>query len=558
MKKKLLSVIAVIIIGILVLSMSEVLINANTIPPVISVVLSGTTGTNQLPSVSVGSTFKVDIRVDNTVGITQGINAYSYALLWDKTILSVTSVVDPAGFLNAGDGGSVTSIVTGRQTNTGKIIVNSIIINTSNASASSTGSGVLSTITFQALAAGSSNIGLAPSDVGIAYLSYPDSSGNSHDVVANSVNAMYAATNIPTPTPTPIVTPTPTPTVTPTPTPTSSGSVCGPIAKLSNQGTIFQVNTPIVLDGSSSKAGFDVQACPITNYAWLIQYQNGAIFGAYSGPIIAFSTSYIGDLNVTLIVTAADTNPNPNPTYLNTSYATVWITLSPASQQPTTIIDVFTQRGGVGHNVKSSPFAPQELVQGYANVTFGGAPVVNKNVIFTVLNPSGAVIAVRTSLTNSSGFGYFEYRTPWLDNGTTSFGIWSIIATVEISQVVVTDTVSFDYNYLVTINNNITVPASVHRGSPITVNVPIIDTDNTALSITTTLTIYDTNSVPVATYISNPMSITSSTTISATLTIPSWAFVGTATVYVNVLTNSPTSNGIPYCPERSATFQILA
>jgi len=191
-------------------------------------------------------------------------------------------------------------------------------------------------------------------------------------------------------------------------------------------------------------------------------------------------------------------------------------------------------------------------------VTFGGAPVVNKNVIFTVLNPSGAVIAVRTSLTNSSGFGYFEYRTPWLDNGTTSFGIWSIIATVEISQVVVTDTVSFDYNYLVTINNNITVPASVHRGSPITVNVPIIDTDNTALSITTTLTIYDTNSVPVATYISNPMSITSSTTISATLTIPSWAFVGTATVYVNVLTNSPTSNGIPYCPERSATFQILA
>ena len=205
----------------------------------------------------------------------------------------------------------------------------------------------------------------------------------------------------------------------------------------------------------------------------------------------------------------------------------------------------------------SGPFAPQDLLQVYAYVTYGGASVANNDVAFTVLSPNGTIVAVESALTNSTGYAYIAYRTPWLDNAPTDFGIWSIIATVDIAQVIVTDTVTFDYNYLVTING-ITLPQSVDRQSPITISVAIQDTDNTTLPITVTFTICDANQVPIDTYISNPITITQSTSVTETFTIPSWAFVGTATVYVNVLTTTPGGTSVPYSPEETATFQILS
>jgi hypothetical protein len=46
------------------------------------------------------------------------------------------------------------------------------------------------------------------------------------------------------------------------------------------------------------------------------------------------------------------------------------------------------------------------------------------------------------------------------------------------------------------------------------------------------------------------------TTVTINLFIPSWAFVGTATIYVTVLTALPTSGGVPLCPQQIANFQI--
>ena len=319
---------------------------------------------------------------------------------------------------------------------------------------------------------------------------------------------------------------------------------------------MYGVGNQILLDGSPSTAGYDKQTCPITNYAWLLQYQNNTVFGTYSGQTVTLAVANPGYLKVTLIVTAPSLNSPTSSSYTNTSTTSIWINVQPTQQLIS--IDLTTNKGGVGPNATSPGYAPNELVQLYAYVTSSGVPVANKDVIFTVLNPNGTVISIRTVFTNSSGYAYQEYRTPWLDNGTTYFGTWSVFASVEVSQVVVSDTVSFMYNYPVIIDvNGITLPATVTRGSAMTINITLQGIDSSTHWSALAITIYDNASVPITTQIINANTITGNT-ISAKVTIPTWAFVGAATVYVNVLSNSPTAGGVPVCPEQSAGFQILS
>jgi hypothetical protein len=168
--------------------------------PVLSVVLSGTT-TALIPAQPVGTTFSVDVRVDNTGSVSPGINSYSYGLTWNPAVLSVSNVNDAfsGSFLNSGaNSGTVQGLGDLPANNTiGLLIIGDVILNLANPGAAATGSGVLTTVTFTVQAAGQSNINLQPSDVGVAYLSYPDNQGNSHDVTATTVNAQYnTATSI--------------------------------------------------------------------------------------------------------------------------------------------------------------------------------------------------------------------------------------------------------------------------------------------------------------------------------------------------------------------------
>jgi len=188
--------VAILIVMPMLLVTTTIVKGANN-PPVLSVVLSGTT-TTLIPAQSVGTTFNVDIRVDNTGSVSPGINSYSYGLTWNPAVLNVTNVNDAfsGSFLNSGaNQGTVQSLGDLPPDNTnGLLIIGDIILNTAKPAAAATGSGVLTTVTFTVLAAGQSNINLRPSDVGVAYLSYPDNQGNSHDVVATTVNAQYNTT----------------------------------------------------------------------------------------------------------------------------------------------------------------------------------------------------------------------------------------------------------------------------------------------------------------------------------------------------------------------------
>jgi hypothetical protein len=317
-------------------------------------------------------------------------------------------------------------------------------------------------------------------------------------------------------------------------------------------GTVIEAGSQFTLNGRPSISGYDSQPCPISNYAWLLEYQNETVFGAYSGENIALTIMNPCTINVTLIVTAPDVKSPASLSYINTSIASVWIHIVPI--QELTKVDIFTNKGGVGPNATSPGYIPDELIHLNAYVSSGGASVANKQVVFTVLNPNGVIISIRTAFTNSSGYAYQEYRTPEPNNGTTYYGIWCILASVEVSQKILNDTVSFPYGP-VQIISGISVSPTVSRGSSMWINITLQDS-LTPWSVLT-ITIYDNATVPIYSQIINSSTI-SANTVSTRVPIPNWAFVGTAKVYVNVLTNNPLAGGVPVCPERSTSFQILA
>jgi hypothetical protein len=226
-------------------------------------------------------------------------------------------------------------------------------------------------------------------------------------------------------------------------------------------------------------------------------------------------------------------------------------------------IDVFTGKGGAGSAAGSPPYGPQELIRMYALVTYNNAPVANLDVTFSVKNSAGDAIALRLGRTNSSGYAAADYRLPWPDTSNPEgiFGTWSIVASVSVSQVTVSDTVQFVYNYVVNLasNNGVQLPASVHRQSTLNLVVTIESIANPAVTSTLVVTVYDEAKVPIGSYVTtNTYGSGSSSSVSVAIKIPSWAFIGTATVYADILTNTPSAGGVSRCPEKVATFQIVA
>jgi hypothetical protein len=109
-------------------------------------------------------------------------------------------------------------------------------------------------------------------------------------------------------------------------------------------------------------------------------------------------------------------------------------------------IDVYTQypypNGGQGPNMPSHPFGPQDEVLLFALVTYSLAPVENKMVTFTIIDPSQKILSIRTAASNRSGIASISLRLPWPAQNV--FGNWSVLGTVDIANEVCKDTLTFE------------------------------------------------------------------------------------------------------------------
>ena len=240
------------------------------------------------------------------------------------------------------------------------------------------------------------------------------------------------------------------------------------------------------------------------------------------------------------------------------------------------MVDVWTQNGGQGSMADASSFGPQQLVNVYAYVTYNGAPVVDKTVTFDVyLN--GTYLTYFTAPTDQSGLAITSYRLPWQDiNPTQYFGQMSINASVDVAQVVVYDTCSFYYGYQLNLNSvSITnggtgTPTFNRYGmgtNTVEATVTVTSTEWSSQTFWLTATIYDANDVPIAqcivqetapAAISGHWSSWKMVNYTIYLTIPTWAYVGTATLYVNIFNANPQLNGVAFSPQQQTTLAISA
>jgi hypothetical protein len=325
----------------------------------------------------------------------------------------------------------------------------------------------------------------------------------------------------------------------------------------------YPTGTIIALVGTGSTDGYDTlpapgHTCPITTWTWEIDEGNdGSIEYTLLGSTQSYTANVAGSVGVTLTVLAPDPTPPTAPTYVNNGSKKVVITVF---TPPTGAnIDIWTDRGGEGPHIPSDAYGPQEEVCVHAKVTYNNEPVEYKPVGFEVVDPDGASRDFRVAFTDADGMATVCFRIPWVGHDAeTLFGVWNITATVDISQHVVSDWVTFRFGYLVSIVDMTVTPGSLHKLETMTIHVTLYNICFVSKNVYVTTVACDECGVPIGLYCdwftADP---DTSTVFTATIGIPSWAFVGQGIIYGNVFTEHPAYGGVPYCPEATVPFIIL-
>ena len=162
-------------------------------------------------------------------------------------------------------------------------------------------------------------------------------------------------------------------------------------------------------------------------------------------------------------------------------------------------------------------------------------------------------------------------------NPTSYFGTVTVTGSVDLSQATLTDSCQFYYGYLlnltsIQVNNGVYDSNNVgpvffrnYAGlNVVTLTATVTSANWTPTPFYLTATVFDANTVPVAcTVLSEtapaaPNTATGMTTQTYTinLNLPTWAFVGPASVSVNILNNTPANNGLAFSPQQSASLYI--
>ena len=226
---------------------------------------------------------------------------------------------------------------------------------------------------------------------------------------------------------------------------------------------------------------------------------------------------------------------------------------------PGRMIDVYTQYpapfGGQGLGMPSDMFWPQKQVELYANVTYNYWPVQQKDVAFEIRDPHNTLWAVLVARTDTNGVAYTSFRIPWpCANPEDLFGVWTVVATVDVACVVVDDTLQFHFDYLVEIfkvttdkfeynhceNVVVTIKYGTHAQQiyPLVLYVVIKDNCDVPIGIAfITTTIGGTQFCTYKNY-----------TDSVAIHVDKFAFAGIAKIFVTAYNKLPGQGGFAWCP----------
>jgi len=233
-------------------------------------------------------------------------------------------------------------------------------------------------------------------------------------------------------------------------------------------------------------------------------------------------------------------------------------------------VDVYTQYpspyGGQGPNMPSDMFWPQKEVWLYANVTYNLWPVQNKVVAFEIRNACGELITILTAISDEDGVAMTTFRIPWpCDDPESLFGIWEVTATVDIACIVVNDTLSFHFDYLVRWVDVYTDKEEYGHCEDVKITVEYKSYAIQQRPVLITVVIHDELNYPIGYAYLN-------TTVGGgdmglwcqyayysanfTIHVPKHAAAGIAKLYVNAYDYWPTNGGCPWVPEYAPPPEI--
>jgi len=287
----------------------------------------------------------------------------------------------------------------------------------------------------------------------------------------------------------------------------------------------------------------------IISYKW--NFGDGNITTRYD-PIIIHTFTAPGNYTVTLTVTDNDGLTN------STSKL---VTVLPYRLT----IDVYTQKepySGRGPNQPSDAFAPQQMVILYAEVTWNYEPVAGKPVAFQATDPNNITVTSRTAETNEYGIA----ETNFTIASDATFGIYTAIGSVTVSEKEAKDTLTFEVGWIIqlikidTLDENGDPKSLFTIGEYMCSNLRIKNIAFTTRNALLTINIYDECNVTVGLaylQLAVPVGTHEFSLLQLGVKLPEWCFIGRAKVFACALTDTASNNGVPYCPEISTEFLII-
>jgi hypothetical protein len=195
-------------------------------------------------------------------------------------------------------------------------------------------------------------------------------------------------------------------------------------------------------------------------------------------------------------------------------------------------------------------FWPQKEVILHGFVMYNHWPEQQKDVAFQIIDPHGVTWAIICNRTNEDGIVWIHFRLPWpCDDPEYWFGVWTVVATVDIACTVYTDTLEFKYDYHVRVWKTTLDDTTYAHDDAIWVTIEFGTVSMQEFDVLFTITGTDETGVPFgfdygwATAGGAEYCTYANGTITLHMLIPKFARAGSGTIYVQVLHNWPTLGG---------------
>jgi len=226
--------------------------------------------------------------------------------------------------------------------------------------------------------------------------------------------------------------------------------------------------------------------------------------------------------------------------------------------QPTEqVLDVYTQRGGIGPNTSSDAFSPAETVIFSAYLKYQGQPISGAIVQFTTYDPDGTPRA-DTARTDNNGIATSNFTL----SSDPIMGNYSTTASANVQGQDYNDTVIYRVGWIVCLQNVIvcnysgTPLTSFDRGTRVYVNVTLENISFTPKTLFLWVHAWDNNAADVAREWMLYNVPSGKTTVLLGFRIPQWSARGDGQLYVGAYNNPYWTGGSAYCPGIYSSLQI--